>query len=154
MLVALSLAGCAGGVPIENQVTVSGANFANVMGEARLSVRTFLTGEGGEAREVLGADCTLETSLYATRFTTPVQLKLPNFGPQSPELDIACTANEWSGGARVEIYTDWDRPPGGYGYPGYGFYGPGYYGRPYGYWGWPGAAVPEYDYPNVKITLR
>jgi hypothetical protein len=159
LLVALALGACARGAPIENQVTVTGANFGNVMGEARLAVRTFLPDEGGERREVIGAACELETSLYSTPFTTPVRLKLPNFGPQSPELDFTCKANEWSGAAVAEISANWDYPPGGYGYGGYGYYGPGYYGGPYGWgpaggWGWPGGAVVEYYYPNVDVPLR
>jgi hypothetical protein len=154
-LTALCLAGCARGVPIENEAIVSGARFDAVQGEARLAVRTFLPAEGNARREVLGAKCDLDTSLYSLSFTTPVRLKLPNFGAQSPELDIVCSAGEWTGAARVEIRTDWDYPPGGHGYVGYGYYGPyGYYGGPYGGWGWPEVAVPRSYYPNVNVMLR
>lgn len=152
---ALCLAGCARGVPVENEASVSGAQFDAVQGEARLVVRTFLPAEQNTRREVLGAACDLETSLYSLEFTTPVRLKLPNFGTQSPELDITCQAGEWSGARRVEVRTDWDYPPGGYGYAGYGYYGPrGYYGGPYGGWGWPGNAVPYSYYPDVDVMLR
>jgi hypothetical protein len=157
LLAALCLAGCARGVPVENEASVSGARFEAVQGEARLVVRTFLPVEGNSRREVLGARCDLRTSLYSLSFTTPVRLKLPNFGPQSPELDIACSAREWTGRARVAIRTDWDYPPGGYGYAGYGYHGPlGYSGGPYGGWGWPGPrpAVPRSYYPDVNLMLR
>lgn len=153
-MAAACLAGCAKGVPIQNEAVVAGGDFDAVQGEARLAVRTFLPDEGDGRREVLGAACRLETSLYTLDFTTPTRLKLPNFGTQSPELDIACTARDWSGTARVEVRTDWDYPPGGYGYAGYG-YGPrGYYGGPYGGWGWPGGAVPRSYYPDVDVILR
>lgn len=152
---ALVVAGCARGVPVENEAVVSGADFDSVQGEARLVVRTFLPVGESERSEVLGANCNLETSLYALDFTTPVRLKLPNFGTQSPELDISCRARDWSGAARVEVRTNWDYPPGGYGYAGYGYYGArGYYGGPYGGWGWPGSAVPYSYYPDVDVLLR
>lgn len=150
------LAGCAEGPPVANVVKVSGAEFRNVRGEADLTVRTFIAGEGVR-QEVSGARCSLETSLYSTAFTTPARLLLPNFGPQSPELRLDCAAGEWSGSADVGIRTWWREPPGAYAGYGYGYrYGP--YG-PWGTWGWPGygpgyRGVPESDYPDVRIELR
>lgn len=154
MLVALMpLAACAGSVPVENVVTVSGAQFDSVRGEADLVVRTFLPAEENTRREVTGAVCELDTILYSTRFTTPARLKLPNFGPQSPELSISCRAEDWSGRAEVPVETDWAYPPGGY--AGYGYGPPGYYyGGPWGGWGWPAGAVPVSGYPDVHVMLR
>ncbi|MEM8572535.1 MAG: hypothetical protein AAGG56_16735 [Pseudomonadota bacterium] len=155
-LVLVSLAACSSGAPVQREAVVSGASFASVQGEARLNVRTFLPSEDGERREVLGASCRLETSLYSLDFQTPVRLKLPNFGPQSPELSITCNANELSGTARAEIRTNWDRPPGAFGYAGYGPYGRrGFYGGwPYGGFGYPVSAVPVSTYPDIDVILR
>ena len=56
---ALSLAACAGGVPVDHQVVVPGGHFDQVQGEARLTVRTGLD----DGSEVVGATCDVVTSL-------------------------------------------------------------------------------------------
>ena len=148
-LPALLLAACANGVPVERQVVVPGDRFEAVRGEATFFVRTFLTPERDTRREVVGADCDVMSSLYSAKLVTPARLVVPNFGPQSPELNVACRADGLSGTGRVEIITRWQEPPGYWGYPGFGLY-PNYA------WGW-GAYGPGYpvsDYPNLNITLR
>jgi hypothetical protein len=153
----LALSACASGVPVEREVTVSGAQFVNVQGEADLVVRTFVPSPEGR-RELLGAQCDLTTSLYAARLTTPSRLRLPNFGPQSPELQFVCRADGLTGAARREILTRWDRPPGGYGYPPAGWYAPYDGGAAlalgWGYGGWWGPSLPVSYYPDVRIELR
>jgi len=144
------LAACASGVPVERQVVVPGGNFNAVQGEAALIVRTFLPQVGDVRQEVVGADCDVTSSLYATRLTTPSRLVVPNFGPQSPELGLICRYGKLSGSGRAGIATYWRGPPGGYWGP--GPWGPG----PYGAWGWgwydPG--YPVSDYPNIDVTLQ
>jgi hypothetical protein len=148
-LAALLLAGCATGVPVERQVVVPGDRFQAVQGEAAFLVRTFLAPEGDVRREVVGADCELTSSLYTATLVTPARLVVPNFGPQSPELNVACRADGLSGAGRIEIITRWREPPGYWGYPGFGLY-PNY---PWG-WGAYGPGYPVSDYPNLNITLR
>jgi hypothetical protein len=151
-LCAVMLAGCSSGVPVRNEVSVSGSRFGNVSGEARLTVRSFRDLADGSRREVIGASCNLESTLFSASFATPARLKLPNFGPQSPELEIDCAAGTLAGHAIADIDTYWRRPPGGYGY---GYYGGPWYGGPYGYWDWPGyGGVPVSDYPDVRVLLR
>ena len=154
VLTALLLAGCASGVPVERDYVVPGAGFANVQGEARLVLRSFVEEADGR-HEVLGATCEVTSSLYAITVTTPARLVLPNFGPQSPELAIACRAGELAGSARRGIVTTWQYPPGG----GRGW-GPGWGPGPW--WGmpgwrddwWGGPAIPVSRYPNVGVVLR
>jgi hypothetical protein len=150
VLVAL-LGGCATGVPVERSVVVSGARFQAVQGEADLVVRTFVEDAAGERGEVLGAVCQVRTSLYDAELTTPSRLVLPNFGPQSPELEFTCRAGELTGAARRDIITRWNQPPGYWGYPG-PFYG-GPWG-PWGPWGAWGPAFPVSEYPDVAVRLR
>ena len=100
-LAALLLAGCATGVPVERQVVVPGDRFQAVQGEAAFLVRTFLAPEGDVRREVVGADCELTSSLYTATLVTPSRLVVPNFGPQSPELNVACRADGLSGAGRA-----------------------------------------------------
>lgn len=147
------LAGCATGVPVEREYVVAGDRFANVQGEARLVVRSFVE-EADGAHEVLGATCQVTSSLYDTVVTTPARLVVPNFGAQSPELAFACAAGALSGAARRDISTSWRYAPGGYGppwgYPGMGVYG----GLGWGY-GWGRTpAYPVSDYRNVNVMLR
>lgn len=149
-LAVLLLAGCAAGVPVERSYVVSGQGFANVQGEARLVVRTFIE-EADGAHEVLGATCAVTSSLYETTVTTPARLVVPNFGPQSPELLFACRAGERAGASRRTIVTTWQSPPS-YGPPGIWGWGGGPWGWGGGWWGAP--AFPVSRYPNVSVLLR
>jgi hypothetical protein len=143
----VALAGCASGVPVEREVVVSGSRFVAVQGEAELLVRTFLPRSADERLEVLGARCQVVSSLYSAELITPSRLVLPNFGPQSPELNFSCNADGKSGQARARIITRW------YDYPGaWGWGPPGAFG--WGGWGWAGPAYPVSEYPDVAIELR
>ena len=153
---ALMLAGCASGVPVERQVVVSGAHFAAVQGEASLLVRTFLPEEAGERSEVIGATCAVVTSLYSTELVTPSRLVVPNFGPQSPEIGVDCTAGDLVGSGSAKIVTRWQDSPGTWGYPwGPGIYAPyGWRGYGYGYGYGYGAGYPVSDYADLAVILR
>ena len=109
---AMALAGCAGGLPLGPDVVVSGAKYVAVQGEADLVVRTFLVDPAGQKREVAGATCAIDSSLYSARLTTPARLRVPNFGPQSPVLTLTCAAGELKGGGQVGIETFWRAAPG------------------------------------------
>jgi hypothetical protein len=145
---ALMLAACAGGVPVERQTVVSGGRFDAVQGEAALVVRTFLPEVAGERREVVGARCAVLSSLYAAELVTPSRLVVPNFGPQSPELTVDCTAGELAGGGTARIVTRWREPPGYWGPPWGGFY------RPYGLGWYGGPGYPVSDYPDLFVVMR
>lgn len=152
------LAGCAtqSYAPVERRVVVSGGGFDAVRGEAGLTVRTFVEDPSGARREVVGATCQVGTSLYATTLVTPARLVVPNFGPQSPELVIDCTAGDRRGKAVRDISTSWTYAPGGWpgnpAYLPYGPYGP-YGGTPFGY-GWDRPAYARSDYRDVGVILR
>jgi hypothetical protein len=150
LLSVLLVAACAGGVPIDRQVVVSGSRYEAVRGEAALTVRTFLE---DNRSEVVGATCEVVSSLYAATLVTPSRLVVPNFGPQSPELTATCRADQLSGSRTVDIITRWQPLPGAWGYP----YGPY---SPYGPWGWGwygpdyGPGYPVSDYPDLRVILR
>ena len=130
-------------MPVERQTVVSGTRFNAVQGEAAFVVRTFLPDEAGERREVVGARCAVLSSLYTTEIVTPSRLVVPNFGPQSPQITLNCTAGDLAGIATARIVTRWQDPPA-LGYP----WGPFY--RPYG-WGWYGGpGYPVSDYPDLR----
>ena len=144
---ALLASACASGVPVERQTVVSGSRFDAVQGEAALVVRAFLPEVAGERREVIGARCDVVSSLYTAALVTPSRLVVPNFGPQSPELSVNCTADELVGSGSARIVTQWREAPGYWGSP-WGFY------RPYalGWYGGPG--YPVSDYPDLAVILR
>ena len=105
----------------------------------------------GERREVVGARCRALSSLYSAELVTPSRLVVPNFGPQSPEISVSCTAGELSGTVTTRIVTRWNEPPGYWGAPWpYGPYGPAWGPG----WGWYGPAYPVSDYPDLNILLR
>ncbi len=145
---ALLLAACAAGAPVTRQVVVSGAGFSAVQGESALVVRTATRDAGGALTEVIGAECAVVTSLYETRLVTPARLVVPNFGPQSPELNLDCRSGDLRGAAGRAIRT----------YARGGYYGPyvGYPGAfaPWGPWGWAGPAYVVSSYPDVVVELR
>ena len=144
---ALMVSACASGVPVERQTVVSGSRFDAVQGEAAFVVRTFLPEEAGERREVIGARCEVVSSLYTAALVTPSRLVVPNFGPQSPEIGVDCTADELTGSGTARIVTQWREAPGYWGSP-WGLY------RPYA-WGWyRGAGYPVSDYPDLVVVMR
>ena len=144
---AAGLAACASGVPVERQTVVPGSRFDAVQGEAALVVRAFLPEEAGERREVIGATLHVVSSLYSAELVTPSRLVVPNFGPQSPELSVDCTAGELAGSGSARIVTQWREAPGYWGSRGAstGRYALGWYGGP-GY--------PVSDYPDLAVILR
>ncbi len=153
----LMLPGCAAGLPLREDVAVSGQKFVAAQGEADVVVRTYVLDPAGKPAELGGAACQITTSLYDAKLTTPARLRLPNFGPQSPELFVTCAAEGLEGAARQDINTFWQGAPGFYGGPFYGpFYGPGWYGPGvFGPgWGMPGPGYPVSEYPDVDVLLR
>lgn len=154
LLASLVVAACSSGVPVSREVVVPGRNFAAVEGESRFVIRTFLATSGGERQEVTGAKCNLVSSLYRTEVITPSEVVVPNFGPQSPQLSVACRANDLTGGGRVRIATHWRQPPGYWGDPYFGPWGPWGPGWSRGGWpGWYGPGYPVSDYPNLNVPL-
>ncbi|MFO1106171.1 MAG: hypothetical protein U1E34_08715 [Amaricoccus sp.] len=148
------LGGCASGLPLNPDVVVSGRDFVAVSGEADVVVRTYLTDPAGQRLEVGGAACTVTSSLYNTRLTTPTRLRLPNFGPQSPILNVACEAGKLKGAAQQPIATYWRSAPAApywYG-PGWGPGWGGWYGPGWGP-GW-GPSYPMFDYPEIAVMLK
>ena len=149
----LLLGACATGVPVERQVVVPGDRFTAVQGETAFFVRSFLTPEGGDRREVVGATCTITSSIYSTEVVTPSRLVVPNFGPQSPELTATCKADDLAGTGGTRIITRWQQSPWGWGY---GSPGPWGWGPAWGPgWGWnDGPAYPVSDYPDLIVIMR
>lgn len=149
LVAAAALAGCAQGLPVTREVVVPGGRFEAIRGEAQVVVRSFVEEADGR-REVGGARCDLATSLYSAALVTPARLYLPNFGPQSPDLRVACTAPGLAGTAQQRIVTRTQ----GAGSARYGYFGSSRRDDFVFGWGWPSLAFPVSDYPNIAVTLR
>ncbi|TPE49687.1 hypothetical protein [Amaricoccus solimangrovi] len=141
-------------MPLGPDVVVGGQDFVAARGEADLVVRTHVVGSDGTKREVAGATCALSSVLYSAKFTTPTRLRLPNFGPQSPDLMISCAAGVQKGSASVPIATYWRTAPGYFGPGPWGPWGPGWYGPGWYGWGYPEPTYPVWEYPDTSVALR
>lgn len=158
LLAALALAGCASaGLPLRETVAVPAGRLNAVQGQADVVVRSFITDEAGQSREVGGATCEVSSILFSTRLQTPGRLVFPGFGPQSPTLQIDCRAGPLAGSSEASVQTRFVRAPGAW--PGPGLYGAGGWGGAWGPgWGNPGwGGGPSYVtfvYPDVAVPLR
>lgn len=175
----VALAGCAGGpqLAVPPQPVVVAARGAAVPAApltAEVLVRAFVIDDQERRREVGGADCRLETPLYAAAFRTPARVAVPFWGYSSPDLVVTCRAGELAGSAVRPVASRWIDGPGGpwgpwggWGWGGWPYYGGGwpYYGGsgvsvgltigggyPGGYL-WDGGRRIAY-YPDIAVTLR
>lgn len=92
---ALALAGCGANVPQDAplvQVTMKPGAGAP---QARRFVDTpVVARKGGDD---VAAACTLTSPFYRASFTAPARLALPDYGPATPEISVACRTDTESG---------------------------------------------------------
>ncbi len=80
--------------------------------ETDFEVRTFV--QTGRAQiEVAGADCALDSDYFTARFTSPARVALPDLGPQSPVVRIACSGLQGRGGTALRARLANDAGIGG-----------------------------------------
>ena len=100
---ALLLAGCAEMArPGTTTVRVeprSDAELPLARGETQLEVRAVSADAPG--REFPGAVCDAISPYFASRFTAPARLLIPEYGSQTPEVTVSCEAGGASGRATV-----------------------------------------------------
>jgi hypothetical protein len=163
--VALLLAGCAEMAP-PGTTTVrveprSDAEPPLARGETQLVVRAVSAHAPG--REFPGAICDANSPYFASRFTAPARLLIPDYGSQTPEIMVSCEANGASGRATVAPQASYSG--GGFGAPAVGISvgtGGGWNG-----WGGDGVGVglswwgggggygePLVRYPALRVPMR
>lgn len=102
MTVAIMIAGCAREQGLElPAATVRPTINAGLMlpptrAETDFAVRTFARA-GTTETEVAGTDCVLDSAYFTARFTAPARVALPDLGPQSPVVSIACAGEPGRG---------------------------------------------------------
>ncbi|WP_322894659.1 MULTISPECIES: hypothetical protein [unclassified Yoonia] len=72
-------------------------------GQNTVSVRTWGDNEGSGRTELTGVPCTLDSGVYKAQFTTPANVIVPNYGPNSPALFVRCTTATQSGSVTANV---------------------------------------------------
>lgn len=63
-------------------------------GQDTVSVRTYGNREGDGYGEIGNANCNLDSGLYSANFTTPANIVVPDYGPNSPAIFVKCQSGE------------------------------------------------------------
>ena len=74
-------------------------------GQETVQVRAFGNLNGDGPAEITGAACTLDAGLYAAGFTTPANVGVPDYGPDSPSVFVRCETAELSGSVTVDAFN-------------------------------------------------
>ena len=74
-------------------------------GQETVQVRTFSNADGGGYGEVSGVTCILDSGLYDAQFSTPANIGVPDYGPDSPSLFVRCEALGKSGSMTVDAFN-------------------------------------------------
>lgn len=103
VLVTPTVAG-AEGIDIYAGARANGRSAPRFRGQETVTVRAVRRfAEGGA--EVAGPRCTLDSGVFEARFTTPARVVVPDYGPDSPDLFVRCTAGDLSGTASAEVFN-------------------------------------------------
>jgi hypothetical protein len=117
--VALGLMGCAGaeittppvnvvpkdssaavGLDVYGKARAAGNPVPRFRGQKTVQIRTRGQGENGST-ELSGVPCTLDSGVYTASFTTPANVVVPDYGPNSPALFVRCQTETQSGSSTV-----------------------------------------------------
>jgi hypothetical protein len=82
----------AGGNPVP---AFRGQNTVQIRSNGQLS-------DGGRG-EISGVPCTLDSGVYKAAFTTPANLVVPDYGPNSPALFVRCITDTTSGSVTASV---------------------------------------------------
>lgn len=74
-------------------------------GQETLPIRTSGIGSDGSRKELSGVACTLDAGVYTANFTTPANVIVPDYGPNSPAIFVRCTHEDQSGSSTVSAFN-------------------------------------------------
>ncbi|MDG1068608.1 MAG: hypothetical protein P8P40_09595 [Sulfitobacter sp.] len=74
-------------------------------GQETLPVRTHGVASDGSRKELSGVACTLDAGVYTASFTTPANVIVPDYGPNSPAIFVRCTHADQSGSTTVSAFN-------------------------------------------------
>jgi hypothetical protein len=72
-------------------------------GQNTVEIRSWDQSNGGGSTEMVGVACTLDSGIYKAQFTTPANVIVPSYGPNSPALFVRCTTNTLSGSTTSSV---------------------------------------------------
>lgn len=72
-------------------------------GQNTVQIRTNGQLSDGGFGEISGVPCILDSGIYKATFTTPANLIVPDYGPNSPALFVRCTTDTTSGSVTASI---------------------------------------------------
>ena len=79
------------GIDVYARERARGAAVPVFRGQKTVEVRTFGNRAGSGYGEIAAASCTLDSGLYRAAFMTPVNIVVPDYGPNSPAIFVQCT---------------------------------------------------------------
>ncbi|MEP2921946.1 MAG: hypothetical protein ABJP06_14580 [Sulfitobacter sp.] len=74
-------------------------------GQETLAVRSVGIGKDGQRTELSGVQCLLDAGVYSASFTTPANVIVPDYGPNSPAIFVRCTHEDQSGSTTVTAFN-------------------------------------------------
>ncbi|WP_298858372.1 hypothetical protein [uncultured Sulfitobacter sp.] len=74
-------------------------------GQETLPIRSAGVASDGQRKEISGVPCTLDAGVYSAKFTTPANLIVPDYGPNSPAIFIRCAYEDQSGSVTVNAFN-------------------------------------------------
>lgn len=80
------------GLDVYGRARAAGNPVPRFRGQEILTVRTSGPREGQGHGEIPGSTCNLDAGVYSASFQTPANIIVPDYGPDSPAIYIACTA--------------------------------------------------------------
>jgi len=84
----------------------SGGNLVpRFRGQETVQIRAFGNLNGDGLSEITGATCMLDSGLYSANFSTPANIGVPDYGPDSPSLFVRCEASGLSGSVTVDAFN-------------------------------------------------
>ena len=125
-------------------------------GETQLVVRAVPAGAAGQ--ELTGSACVASSAYFRAEFASPARILVPDFGAESPPIEVTCRSGTASGTAISSPEAAWQGGLGGW--PAIGMsvgtgtnsgvgLGVGWYGGGMGASG----GVPVVRYPEVRVVV-
>ena len=74
-------------------------------GQETVAIRSSGIGADGARKELSGVPCTLDSGVYTAAFTTPANVVVPDYGPNSPAIFVRCTLEGQSGSATINAFN-------------------------------------------------
>jgi hypothetical protein len=74
-------------------------------GQETVVIRASGIAPDGQRKELTGVPCTVDAGVYAARFSTPSNVIVPDYGPNSPAIFVRCTLGKQSGSATINAFN-------------------------------------------------